>query len=161
MSEREFELYLSVLSRLLRLSPAQRAEIADELRDDLESRFQDLCQQGHDRESAIQLAIEELGDASGLADHFTRITRQRKRRLIMRYSLTTAVVLAGVFLGLHAFGPNEPGLDGPQVASAQFGGGGFGGGGFGGGSGGDGFGGGGGGLSGVAGKMPRWGAGDE
>ena len=46
----------------------------------------------------------------------------------MRYSLTTAVVLAGVFLGLHAFGPNEPGLDGPNIANAQFGGG-FGGGG--------------------------------
>ena len=127
MSEREFELYLSVLSRLLRLSPAQRAEIADELRDDLESRFQDLCQHGHDRETAIQLAIEELGDASGLANHFTTIAQKRRRRLIMRYSLTTVVVLAGVFLGLHAFAPRNQNLDGPKTAHAQFGGGGGGG----------------------------------
>lgn len=144
MSEREFELYLSVLSRLLQLSPDQRAEIADELRDDLETRFQDLCKQGHDREAAIQLAIEELGDASGLANHFTTIARQRKRRLIMRYSLTTVAVLACVFLGLHAFAPRTQNLDGPKVAEAQFGGGM--GGGFGGGfGGGGGLGGGGGG----------------
>jgi hypothetical protein len=35
MSEREFELYLSLLSRFLRLNPNQREEIADELRDHL------------------------------------------------------------------------------------------------------------------------------
>jgi hypothetical protein len=39
MPEQDFELYLSLLSRFLRLKPAQRDEIADELRDHLEERL--------------------------------------------------------------------------------------------------------------------------
>ena len=36
MSEHEFEIYLSLLSRLVKLTPDQTAAIADELRDHLE-----------------------------------------------------------------------------------------------------------------------------
>lgn len=118
MPEREFELYLSLLSRFLRLRPEQRAEIADELRDHLEERLDELTREGLSREEAVVRALDEFGDAASLASHFTRITRQRKRRLIMRLTLgsTIAVTLA-VLVGL-AIWPAGP-ANGPQQANAQ------------------------------------------
>ncbi len=53
MSEDEFELYLRLLGKFLRLKPGQRAEISDELRDHLESRLDELTQSGLDRTAAI------------------------------------------------------------------------------------------------------------
>ena len=41
MSEHEFEAYLNLLARTLRLSDAQREQIAGELRDHLEARLAD------------------------------------------------------------------------------------------------------------------------
>ena len=67
MPEREFELYLSVLSRLLRLNPQQKDAIADELRDHLEERFEELVRSGVPRDDAIRQALDEFGDAAGLA----------------------------------------------------------------------------------------------
>ncbi len=57
MSEREFEIYLSLLSRFLRLKPDQRGEIADELRDHLAERLEELTAEGLSREEAIQRAL--------------------------------------------------------------------------------------------------------
>ena len=49
MSEQEFELYLSLLGRLLRLEPAQREHIADALRDHFAERLHELMHSGHSR----------------------------------------------------------------------------------------------------------------
>jgi hypothetical protein len=54
MPEKEFEIYLSLLSKLLRLSPAQKAAISDELRDHMEERLETLIQAGVSREDAIK-----------------------------------------------------------------------------------------------------------
>ena len=94
MSEKDFELYLSLLSRFLRLKPGQRDEISDELRDHLEQRLDELTQQGHSREEAIRKALDEFGDAASLADHFTHIAHRRKRRLIMRCTLGSVGALS-------------------------------------------------------------------
>ena len=40
MSEHEFELYLRLLGKFLRLTPGQEADVADELRDHLEARLE-------------------------------------------------------------------------------------------------------------------------
>lgn len=122
MPEREFELYLSVLSRLLRLNPQQKDAIADELRDHLEARFEELVRSGVPRDDAIRQALDEFGDAAGLAVDFTAVSRKRVRRLIMR---STAAVTA--LIGLIAFfvadfrpqQPGAPGLPGPVVTVAQ------------------------------------------
>ena len=119
MSENEFELYLSLLSRFLRLKPEQRAAIADELRDHLEERMEDLIRRGLSREQAVRRALDEFGDASELAAHFTSLARRRRRRLIMRWTFgTIGVTAALLFVGLFMWNPN-PADQGPPPANAQ------------------------------------------
>jgi len=102
MPEPEFEAYLSLLSKLLHLSRTQQAEIAAELRDHLEERLRDLTSQGHNRERAIALALEELGDSAALAVDFTHPYLARRRRQLMRYSLGSIAIITATFV-LAAF----------------------------------------------------------
>ncbi len=121
MSEQEFEVYLKLIAKLLRLSEAQREAIADELRDHMEARLEELMAQGLDREQAIHAAVEEFGDAAGLADQFSRITRQHTlRRRIMRTSigaLAAASLIALTFL--YMLPQNRPGVSGPTLTHAE------------------------------------------
>jgi Bacterial type II/III secretion system short domain len=119
MPEHDFELYLSLLTRFLRISPAQRDSIADELRDHLEQRLGELEAQGLSREAAIRAALEEFGDAADLANHFTSLARIRKRRLIMRLTFGSAVALAALVLISTAFWPESPNAPIPQFVEAQ------------------------------------------
>jgi transglutaminase-like putative cysteine protease len=119
MPDNEFDLYRSVLSRLLRLSPGQKASIANELRDHLEARFEELVGAGKPRDAAIRQALEEFGDAAGLAREFTQLARQRTRRLIARCTLASAVLAAVVVIGLAAFLPERRGPNAPLTVVAQ------------------------------------------
>jgi hypothetical protein len=105
MPEHDFELYLSLLSRFLRLKPAQHAEIADELRDHLEQRLEELASKGLSHDEAIRQALDEFGDAAELANHFTRVAHIRRRRLIMRCTLGTIGTVAAALLIATAFWP--------------------------------------------------------
>src|SRR5579872_4773066 len=125
MAEQDFELYLSLLSRFLRLKSAQRQEIADELRDHLEERLDELTARGLSHEAAIRAALEEFGDAAELANHFTQVSRTRKRRMIMRLTFGTTAALAASLLVATAFWPEGRNVVAPGRAIAQgFGGGG-------------------------------------
>jgi hypothetical protein len=108
MPEQDFELYLSLLSRFLRLKPAQHSEIADELRDHLEQRLEELASKGLSHDEAIRQALDEFGDAAELANHFTRAAHIRRRRLIMRCTLGTVGTLAASLLVATAFWPATP-----------------------------------------------------
>ena len=119
MPETEFELYLSLLSRFLRLNPAQQGEIADELRDHLEQRLEELAARGLSREQAIHTALEEFGDAAELAQHFTRAAQTRRRKIIMRCTYGTAAALAAGLLIAAAFWPSTPHGPLPERALAQ------------------------------------------
>ena len=123
MSDREFELYLSALSRLLRLTAGQREEIADELRDHLEERLAELTAIGVPHDDAVRRALDEFGDAAGLAAHFTRLSKRRTRRLLMRWTLATVVTASVVAVLASAFWPQAPGLPAPPAVNAQGGGG--------------------------------------
>jgi hypothetical protein len=119
MSETEFELYLSLLGRFLRLKPQQRDQIAAELRDHLDARLEDLQAAGLPREEAIRRALDEFGDAASLAEHFSRLTQVRRRRLIMRCTLgTIAASAAAIFLAM-AFWPAVPGSSLPERSVAK------------------------------------------
>src|SRR6516162_7199820 len=119
MPEQDFELYLSLLSRFLRLKPAQRDEIADELRDHLEARLEELAARGLSRQEAIRAALDDFGDAAVLASHFTRAAHIRKRRLIMRLTFGSVAALAASLLIAAAFWPESPRAPALQNAVAQ------------------------------------------
>jgi hypothetical protein len=115
MSEKEFELYLSLLSRFLRLSPSQRAEVADELRDHLEERLEELTAQGLTREDAIRVALDEFGEAAELSTHFTQLARKRRRRLIMRLTAGSVFTVSAILLLALFLQPEMP----PQNVGAR------------------------------------------
>jgi len=121
MSEREFEVYLKLIAKLLRLSDAQREAISDELRDHMEARLEELMDRGLSKEAAIHAAIEEFGDAAGLADQFTHITKQHTlRRRIMKTSIGVMASAAAVALAfLYMLPTDRPGIQGPASLIAQ------------------------------------------
>jgi hypothetical protein len=119
MSDHEFELYLSLLGRFLRLKSDQLAEIADELRDHLQSRLEELTRQGLSREQAVRRALDEFGDAASLAHHFAQITRNQRRRFIMRCTVgTTVAACVAVLVGM-ALLPGSPAINSPARAVAD------------------------------------------
>ncbi|MBI1372070.1 MAG: hypothetical protein GC159_04830 [Phycisphaera sp.] len=107
MSDQEFEQYIVLLCRALRLSPGQRAAITDELRDHMEQRLAELTERGVDRERAMTIALEEFGDASALAQEFTQINHTVFRRRIMRYTLTTVGAASFMILATLAMLPQR------------------------------------------------------
>jgi hypothetical protein len=101
MSEQEFENYLVLIGRLLRLDKAQREAIGEEMRDHFESRLAELTARGMSHEQAVRTAVEDFGDAAGLAAQFAEISQRHRRRLIVRSSVVAAAAaLALVMVGL-------------------------------------------------------------
>src|SRR5580692_5111799 len=119
MSEQEFDLYLKLLAKCLRLTSGQRELIADELRDHLEERLEELARAGVPRERAVAQALDEFGDAAVLAAHFTTIARLKRRRILMRLSLGSVGVLTAALLIGYAFWPDNRALRGPERIVAQ------------------------------------------
>lgn len=118
MPEHEFQIYLSVLSRLMKLDEQQKSAIADELSDHLEERFEELVRSGMDRDEAIRQALDEFGDASGLAVDLTRVSQKRIRRIIMRSGLATAALLFIGFGWAFLFPPANDALNtDPQLVA--------------------------------------------
>jgi hypothetical protein len=119
MSEQEFELYLKLLAKCLRLTSGQREQIADELRDHLEERLDELARAGVPREKAVVQALDEFGDAAVLAAHFTTIARLKRRRFLMRLSLGSVGALTAGLLIAFAFWPENRAVRGPERIVAQ------------------------------------------
>jgi hypothetical protein len=119
VSEQEFDLYLKLLAKCLRLTSGQRELIADELRDHLEERLEELARAGVPRERAVAQALDEFGDAAVLAAHFTTIARLKRRRILMRLSLGSVGVLTAALLIGYAFWPDNRALRGPERIVAQ------------------------------------------
>lgn len=118
MPEQEFEIYLTVLSKLLRLSPAQKAAISDELRDHLEQRLADLLQAGTSREEAIQIAMNEFGDVTGLALDMTQVSRTPMKKIVVRSTIAASVTAAAIVVWVSMFAP-EHRIAAPPTIQAQ------------------------------------------
>src|SRR5262245_54666138 len=119
MSQQEFENYLALLSRLLRVSPHERDRVAEEFRSHMEDRLEDLLARGMPRDEAVRQALEEFGDAAGLAAELVSLNRSRRNRWIMR--LTTASVAAVVLIaaGIITFWPGHNAGPGAAALVAQ------------------------------------------
>lgn len=119
MSDHDFEAYLALLAGMLRLDPRQRDAIAGELRDHLETRLLELREAGYTREQSVATALEEFGDAAGLAASFTRVAHQRRRRTIMQYSMATIGVCALLVTVVLSLLPTRPDVGVGNLANAQ------------------------------------------
>jgi hypothetical protein len=119
MNHQEFENYLTLLSSLLQLRGEQREAIAGELRAHLEDRLDELLARGIDRDEAVRLALEEFGDAAGLAANFSLLVRNRRRRWIVKMTSYTTAALVLLALGLMAIWPEHRPGPAPQRAVAQ------------------------------------------
>ncbi|MCH2183352.1 MAG: permease prefix domain 1-containing protein [Mariniblastus sp.] len=119
MTHQEFENYLALVSRLLRLSRAERDAIGLELRDHLELRVAELKAMGHSIPDATRQALEEFGDAAALAQQFQLISRSYQRRWMMRFAvLCSAFVFAGLVF-LMAMWPESARFGTPNHSFAQ------------------------------------------
>ncbi len=116
MSEEEFDVYLRLLGRFLRLSPAQRDAVGCELRDHMEERLNDLLDQGHSRDEAIAAILDEFGDAAALASEFGRIGR--RRRWIMRTTAATFSLAAVVLIVSFILPENRSPVSAPPYSEA-------------------------------------------
>lgn len=119
MSHQEFENYLALLTRLLKVPPSQREQLAAELRAHLEDRLDELLARGMTKEQAVPLAIGEFGDAAVLAADLASIAQRRRRRLIMKVSYAGVGALAVLGLLTFALWPEGRQVPGPAKAVAQ------------------------------------------
>ena len=119
MDHREFDNYLTLLASLLRIRGEQREVIAQELRAHLEDRLDDLLDRGVDRDTAVQMALEEFGDAAGLAANFSLLTRNRRRRWIVKVTTFSTAALVLLAIGVMAMWPDQRPGPAPQRANAQ------------------------------------------
>jgi hypothetical protein len=124
MSDHEFENYLTLIGRLLRLSSSQREAIGEELRDHFESRLAELVESGLSHHEAVRLALEEFGDAAGLAAQFSEVSQTRKRRLVMRCTVgSVAALAAAIVIAMASWPEQQAGLvmerAGAQTAEKQ------------------------------------------
>ncbi len=107
MSNEEFENYLALVSRLLRLNRSQRELIGSELRDHLQTRVDELVESGVDQREAVRNALEEFGDAAGLARQFQMISNQYQRRWMMRFATFSILGTFVVAVFLMAMWPQQ------------------------------------------------------
>ena len=119
MSQQEFDNYLALLTRLLRIAPKQRQLVAEEFRAHMEDRLDDLVARGIDRDQAVKLALEEFGDAAGLAAQIATLSWNRKRRWYMKVSAFSVVGLAAAVLLAIALWPESQRLPATATAVAQ------------------------------------------
>ena len=119
MSPREFDDYVGLMGRLLKLRASQREAIADELRLHLEERFSALTEQGVGPQEAISMALAEFGDAAALAAQFSSIAKLQKRRWIMRIGVSTAVTVLLALAVTVSMWPDRTGCGVGSTAQAQ------------------------------------------
>jgi len=106
ISPHEFDDYVGLLSRLLKLRVSQREAISEELRLHLEERFAALTEQGVAPREAISTALAEFGDAAALAAQFSSVARLQTRRWMMRFVMTSAVTVVVATMVAVSMWPN-------------------------------------------------------
>ena len=94
MSKRDFDARLQVLCRLLKLDSQQAAAVSRDLREQLDRRVEEIVRTGKPRSDAIDQAIEEFGDAAGMAADLTRVSQRLIRRWVVGATLVSAVALS-------------------------------------------------------------------
>lgn len=100
--DNEFEAWLALLARMLRLKPQQREDLARELRTHMEDALEALTAEGIPRDRAVLRILEDFGDAAEVAARFRQIGR--KQRWLMQSMVVAACMLSSVAI-VASFGP--------------------------------------------------------
>lgn len=122
MTPEEFQNYLGLLSRFLRLKATECEAIDVELRSHLEERLAALTAQGIEPARAVSMALAEFGDAAALAAEFTAVSRLYKRRWIMRFSIgsiAASLIAAALIIAYWPAGPVQLALSAVQAQPAE------------------------------------------
>jgi hypothetical protein len=90
MHDAEFDSYLDLLARFLRLSPRQRTEIRRELRAHLDDALAEAAARGEPPDAALRRVLDDFGDAAELAARFR--TSHKNQRWMMHATLSAACV---------------------------------------------------------------------
>jgi hypothetical protein len=88
MHDTEFDIYLDLLTRFLRLNPRQRTEIRRELRAHLSDALAEAAERGETADDALRRVLDDFGDAAELAARFR--TSHKKQRWMMHATLSAA-----------------------------------------------------------------------
>ena len=119
MSNHEFENYLALVSRLMRLTTSQKSMIRDELRDHLENRVSELVESGFESHDAMRRALEEFGDAAMLANKFQSVFQLNQRRWMMRFATFSIAGTFVVAVLIMAMWPSDAKFGSPNTSVAQ------------------------------------------
>ncbi len=119
MTNHEFENYLALLGKLLRLNRQQSDAIGTELRDHLESRVAELVDSGCDRATATRTALEEFGDAASLARQFHFVSESYRRRWMMRFATISIALSFLVTVLVMSMWPTNARFGAPSTSIAQ------------------------------------------
>ena len=121
MSKEDFDRFLVLLGGFLNLDRKQRQAISDELRDHLEMRVESLVRAGIDESAAQKQALEEFGDAAGIAARFATLAQQRNRRRMMRIaSISTLLAIPMVICTILLWPEsNNPRINAPAAVAQQ------------------------------------------
>ncbi len=115
----EVQGYLDAMAGGLRLGAVHREAILAELQDHLQLRLEELETQGVKSGVALQRALGELGDASGLAAQFVSIHRMQRRRKMMRWATGSTMAALAAVMAMLTFMPGDGTTLGTRRAEAQ------------------------------------------
>ncbi len=118
MHDADFESYLDLLSRFLRLNRRQREDIGRELRAHLEDAIEDEMAGGVSRPQALRHVLDDFGDAAELAARFSKL--ERRRRWLMQGTVVAACI-GFLVLAINIFSPDATVPVGVALATAQAG----------------------------------------
>jgi hypothetical protein len=120
MTERMRKRYLDELGA--RLNKRSRrlftSDVVQELSGHLDERVEDLLGDGRDLTEAIDIALDELGEVSDLADAFL-LVHSEQRRKFMRFTLTTSATIAVIAIGCFLSWPANDQSAHQPATSAQ------------------------------------------
>lgn len=121
MSKEDFDRFLALLGGFLNLDRKQREAISDELRDHLEMRVDSLKLAGIDDSAAQKQALEEFGDAAGMAARFVTLAQRKKRRRLMRIASISTFLAVPMVICAILFWPEsgDPSLSAPSAVAQQ------------------------------------------
>lgn len=119
VTNKEFENYLALVTRLLRLNNKHADELGSEMRDHLETRVMELIESGACQEDATRRALEEFGDAASLAQRFHLVTQNSQKRWMMRFATFSVAAMFLLVVFVFSMWPENARFGSPSQSFAQ------------------------------------------